>query len=40
MYLIKKNENKISRLEEKTFKELGFKEREHLQEWLAKPFKK
>lgn len=35
MYLINKEENKISRLQEKTFKELGFKEREHLQEWFA-----
>lgn len=35
MYLINKETNKISRLQEKSFKELGFKEREHLQEWLA-----
>lgn len=35
MYLINKNENSISKLEEKTFTELGFREREHLQEWLA-----
>ena len=35
MYLINKIENKILKLEEKTFTELGFKEREHLQEWLA-----
>ncbi|MCR8667948.1 DUF4268 domain-containing protein [Aestuariibaculum sp. M13] len=35
MYKINKGENKISRLEEKSFKELGFTERAHLQEWLA-----
>ena len=36
MYQIDKQQNKIYRLEEKTFSELGFKEREHLQEWIAK----
>lgn len=36
MYQIDKKKNKINRLEEKTFSELGFKEREHLQEWIAK----
>jgi hypothetical protein len=35
MYLINKVENKISKLKENTFSDLGFKEREHLQEWLA-----
>lgn len=35
MYLIDKSNNKILRLAEKTFAELGFKEREHLQEWIA-----
>lgn len=35
MYLINKAANKISKLKENTFLELGFKEREHLQEWLA-----
>lgn len=35
MYLINKSENSISKLDEKTFTELGFREREHLQEWLA-----
>lgn len=35
MYLINKNENRISKIEEKTFSELGFRERNHLQEWLA-----
>lgn len=35
MYLINKAENKISKLKEKTFSDLGFKERDHLQEWLA-----
>lgn len=35
MYLINRETNRIQRLEEKTFAELGFKEREHLQEWIA-----
>lgn len=35
MYLINKSDNRISKIEEKTFSELGFKERQHLQEWLA-----
>jgi len=35
MYRIQKDKNTITRIEEKTFSELGFKEREHLQEWLA-----
>lgn len=35
MYLINKEENRISKIEEKTFSELGFRERNHLQEWLA-----
>lgn len=35
MYIIDKTKNRISRLDEKTFTELGFREREHLQEWLA-----
>jgi hypothetical protein len=35
MYVIDKPKNKISKLDEKTFTELGFKERENLQEWLA-----
>ena len=36
MYLINKQENNISEIEKKTFFELGFREREHLQEWIAK----
>ena len=36
MYQIDKSENRINRLEEKTFSDLGFKEREHLQEWISK----
>lgn len=35
MYIINKSTNTISKLEEKTFSQLGFKERENLQEWLA-----
>ena len=36
MYRINKEENNISKINEKRFSELGFKEREHLQEWIAK----
>ncbi|MDF2857475.1 MAG: hypothetical protein K0Q87_3326 [Neobacillus sp.] len=35
MYLIDKMQNRISKVTEKTFAELGFRERDHLQEWLA-----
>ncbi|WP_078085334.1 DUF4268 domain-containing protein [Microbulbifer mangrovi] len=35
MYQIDKDANRISPLQEKRFSELGFREREHLQEWLA-----
>jgi len=35
MYLINKTENKITKLEQKTFSDLKFREREHLQEWIA-----
>ena len=36
MYQIDKSSNQIIRLEEKTFAELKLREREHLQEWIAK----
>ena len=35
MYLIDKNTNLISEIPKKTFSQLGFKEKENLQEWLA-----
>jgi len=35
MYLIAKIANRISKLQAKTFSDLGFKERENLQEWIA-----
>lgn len=35
MYIIDKEKNRITKLQEKTFSELKFKEREHLQEWIA-----
>lgn len=35
MFLIDKDKNRISKISSKTFHELGFKEREHLQEWIA-----
>lgn len=36
MYLINKEKNDIEQIEEITFKSAGFKERAHLQEWIAK----
>lgn len=36
MYLINPQHNSIQKVKTATFKELGFKEREHLQEWIAK----
>jgi hypothetical protein len=35
MYIINKSQNRIEKIESTTFKQLGFKEREHLQEWIA-----
>jgi hypothetical protein len=35
MYLINKQKNRIEKIDRSTFKQLGFKEREHLQEWIA-----
>ena len=35
MYIIDREINRISKLEEKSFSELKFKERDHLQEWIA-----
>ena len=35
MYIINKSTNRIEKIESATFKQLGFKEREHLQEWIA-----
>jgi len=35
LYQINKADNRISQISQKTFSELGFKEREHLQEWIA-----
>lgn len=36
MYIINNEKNNIEKLEEITFKSAGFKERQHLQEWIAK----
>jgi len=36
MYRINKTSNNITKLEKRQFKDLGFREREHLQEWVAK----
>lgn len=35
MYIIDREKNRISKLKQKTFSELKFREREHLQEWIA-----
>jgi hypothetical protein len=35
MYIIDKSKNRIEKIESTTFKQLGFKERENLQEWIA-----
>ena len=35
MFIIDKNNNRITKIKPKSFSELGFKEREHLQEWVA-----
>ena len=36
MYKIDPHGNKIEKLQERSFEELGFKERDNLQEWIAK----
>ena len=36
MYKIDRQNNKIETLKKRSFADLGFKEREHLQEWIAK----
>mgnify|MGYP002682375662 CR=1 FL=1 len=36
MYRINKTNNNVTKLEQRLFKELRIKEREHLQEWIAK----
>jgi hypothetical protein len=36
MYQINKEENDLTKLESRQFSDLGFREREHLQEWIAK----
>jgi hypothetical protein len=35
MFLINKENNRIEKISQRTFTELGFRERDHLQEWLA-----
>jgi hypothetical protein len=35
MYLINKEKNRVTQLKRKTFSELKFRERDHLQEWIA-----
>ncbi|MFE1242961.1 DUF4268 domain-containing protein [Fictibacillus sp. NPDC058756] len=35
MFIINKENNRITKLNQKTFSELGFRERDHLQEWVA-----
>ena len=36
MYKISKSDNNITKLEQRLFSDLGFRERDHLQEWIAK----
>lgn len=36
MFVIDKDSNKIDKIQEKSFHDLGFKERDNLQEWIAK----
>lgn len=36
MYRINKKNNDLEKLDERLFKDLGFRERDHLQEWIAK----
>jgi hypothetical protein len=36
MYRINKSDNNITKLDARKFSDLGFREREHLQEWIAK----
>jgi hypothetical protein len=36
MFKIDREQNQVQKIASKTFTELGFKEREHLQEWIAK----
>lgn len=36
MYVVNKNSNNINQIKSITFSEAGFKERQHLQEWIAK----
>ena len=36
MYQIDKVKNDIKKLEKRLFSDLGFRERDHLQEWIAK----
>ena len=35
MFILNKDTNRIEKIENKTFHEFGFKERDHLQEWIA-----
>ena len=35
MFVVDKDQNKIIEIESKTFREFGFREKEHLQEWIA-----
>jgi hypothetical protein len=36
MYVVNKDSNNINQINPMTFGEAGFKERQHLQEWIAK----
>lgn len=36
MFRVDRSQNRLSRLDQKRFSELNLRERDHLQEWLAK----
>ena len=40
MFVIDKEKNRIIKIKSQTFSELGFRERDHLQEWLENILKK
>lgn len=36
MYRIQRESNEVEEMKERRFSDLGFRERDHLQEWIAK----
>ena len=35
MYILNRDENRVKKLKQRSFSELGFRERENLQEWIV-----